>query len=213
MKTSRGQIITSILCVIPFMLMIINFAKNDLTPNPIQAATLHTGHTAVNLLLLSLVCTPINTIFGLTAFLKIRKTLGLFAFFYAALHFIIFIFFDFKFNLAWIHNEIRFKPFIQIGLAALILFIPLAITSITKIQKRMGKSWAALHKSVYLVVILVIMHFILATKGDISLPILYAGFTLFLLLLRFFPLNKIKSRQVIDVIKSIDTFLLHKGLR
>ena len=184
MKISRGQIITAILCLIPLGSMVFNYAGNDLTANPIQAATLQTGHTAINLLVLSLACTPIRNIFGLTSFLKIRKTLGLFAFFYAVLHFLIFILLDFEFNLSWILDEIRFKPFIQIGLAALILLIPLSITSIPKIQRKLGKTWETLHKLVYFAALLVILHYLLATKGDIFQPIFICRITLFLLLLR-----------------------------
>ena len=212
MKISRGQIIAAILCLVPFGLMIFNYAGNNLTANPIQAATLQTGHTAINLLVLSLACTPIRNIFGLTSFLMIRKTLGLFAFFYAVLHFLIFILLDFEFNPSWILDEIRLKPFIQIGLAALILLIPLSVTSIPIIQRKMGKTWETLHKLVYLVALLIILHFLLATKGDISLPILYAGITLFLLLLRIFPFNKIKVLQKSGLLPSINSFLLHKGL-
>ena len=213
MKISRGQFITAIFCLIPFGSMVFNYARNDLTANPIQAATLQTGQTAINLLVLSLACTPIRNIFGLTSFLKIRKTLGLFAFFYAFLHFLIFIMLDFNFNISWILDEIRYKPFIQIGLAALILLIPLSITSIPRIQRKMGKTWEILHKLVYFVALLVILHFLLATKGDISKPILYAGITLFLLLMRIFPLNKIKVAQKSSILPSINSFLLHKGLK
>lgn len=213
MKITRGQIITAILCLIPFGLMVINYARNNLTANPIQAATLQTGHTALNLLVLSLACTPIRNLFGLTSFLMIRKTLGLFAFFYAVLHFLIFIALDFELNLSWIQDEIRLKPFIQIGLAALILLILLSVTSIPIIQRKMGKTWETLHKLVYLAVLLVVLHFLLATKGDIFQPILYAGITLFLLLLRIFPFNKMKVVQKGDIITSINSFLFHKGLR
>lgn len=213
MKISRGQIITAILCLIPFGSMVFNYARNDLTANPIQAATLQTGHTAINLLLLSLACTPIRNILGLTSFLKIRKALGLFAFFYAFLHFLIFILLDFDLNLSWILDEIRFKPFIQIGLAALILLIPLSITSIPKIQRKMGKNWETLHKLVYFIALLVILHFLLATKGDISLPIFYTAITLVLLLLRIFPFNKIKVAQTNSILTSINSFLLHNGLK
>ncbi len=213
MKISRGQIIAAILCLIPFGSMVLNYARNDLTANPIQAATLLTGHTAVNLLILSLACTPIRNIFGLTSFLRIRKTLGLFAFFYALLHFLIFILLDFDFNISWILDEIRFKPFIQIGLAALVSLIPLTVTSIPKIQRKMGKTWETLHKLVYFADLLVILHYLLATKGDISRPILYAGITLLLLLLRIFPFNKFKVIQKSGILPSINSFLLHKGLK
>jgi sulfoxide reductase heme-binding subunit YedZ len=212
MKISRGQLITAILCLIPLGLLVLNYSQDELTANPIQAATLRTGRTAINLLILSLACTPIRSLFGLTSFLRIRKTLGLFAFFYALLHFLIFIVLDFEFNLSWITDEIRFKPFIQIGIAALIFLIPLSITSFPKIQRRMGKSWETLHKLVYFVALLVIIHYLMATKGDILRPVLYAGLTLILLLLRVSPINKIRIIQNSSFISSVNAFLLHQGL-
>jgi len=212
MKISRGQIFTAILCLVPFFQLAINYARKNLTANPIQAATLVTGRTAINLLVLSLACTPIRNLFGLTSFLKIRKTLGLFSFFYAILHFLIFIILDFELNFSWIFDEILGKPFIQIGLAALILLTSLTLTSIARIQMKIGKSWVTLHKLVYLATLFVILHYLLATKGVISRPIIYAGITLILLILRVFPFNKLKVAQNNPILTSINAYLLHRGL-
>ncbi|MCJ7519735.1 MAG: sulfoxide reductase heme-binding subunit YedZ [Anaerolineaceae bacterium] len=208
MKISRGQFIAGVFSFIPLGLVLINYLRNDLTANPIQAATLRTGRTAINLLILSLACTPIRNILGLTSFIKIRKTLGLFAFLYAALHFLIFIGLDFEFNLSWIVDEIRFKPFIQIGLSALVLLIPLVITSFNKMQGIMGKWWKILHRIVYLAAILVIIHYLMATKGDILRPIIYAAITFILLILRIPTLNKIEFQNESGWLKSINNFLL-----
>jgi len=208
MKISRGQFIAGVFSFIPLGLVLINYLRNDLTANPIQAATLRTGRTAINLLILSLACTPIRNILGLTSFIKIRKTLGLFAFLYAALHFLIFIGLDFEFNLSWIVDEIRFKPFIQIGLSALVLLIPLVITSFNKMQGIMGKWWKILHRIVYLAAILVIIHYLMATKGDIFRPIIYAAITFILLILRIPTLNKIEFQNESGWLKSINNFLL-----
>jgi sulfoxide reductase heme-binding subunit YedZ len=208
MKISRGQFIAGVFSFIPLGLVLINYLRNDLTANPIQAATLRTGRTAINLLILSLACTPIRNILGLTSFIKIRKTLGLFAFLYAALHFLIFIGLDFEFNLSWIVDEIRFKPFIQIGLSALVLLIPLVITSFNKMQGIMGKWWKILHRIVYLAAILVIIHYLMATKGDILQPIIYAAITFILLILRIPTLNKMEFQNESGWLKSINNFLL-----
>jgi sulfoxide reductase heme-binding subunit YedZ len=208
MKINRGQFITAVLCLIPLVLIISNYWRNDLTANPIQAATLRTGRTAINLLILSLACTPIRYIFELTSFMKIRKTLGLFSSLYAALHFLIFVGLDFEFNLSWIIGEVRFKPFIQIGLAALLILIPLAITSINKIQIKMGKPWISLHRLVYLAAILANIHYLMATKGDLLRPIIYAVLTFFLLLLRIPPFHNIKLAQNNQWLKSVNAFLM-----
>jgi methionine sulfoxide reductase heme-binding subunit len=208
MKLRRGQLIATIGCLLPFVVLIIDFWTNNLTANPIQAATLRTGRIAINLLILSLACTPIRNIFGLTAFLKIRKTLGLFAFYYASVHFLIFVGLSFEFNLTWIVGEIRYKPFIQVGLAALILLIPMAITSWQRIQIKMGRSWKKLHRIVYLVAILVVIHYFMAAKGDKSVPIIYAEITFCLLLFRIPPFNKLKLMTNSSLFKSLNSFLL-----
>ena len=209
MKIGRGQLIASFICFIPLGLIGVNYWRNDLTANPIQAATLRTGRTAINLIILSIACTPIRNIFKLTSFLKIRKTLGLFSFLYAAFHFLIFTGLDFEFNLSWIIDEVRFKPFIQIGLSALVFLIPLVITSINIIQRKMGRRWEILRRVVYLVAILAIIHYLMASKGDILRPIIYAVMTLVLLLLRIPPFRRIKLAQKYGWLKSTNSFLLH----
>jgi sulfoxide reductase heme-binding subunit YedZ len=209
MKLSRGQFIAAIGCLLPIIVLAIDYWTKNLTANPIQYATLRTGRTAINLLILSLACTPIRNIFGLTAFLKIRKTLGLFAFYYAAIHFLIFVGHSFEFNLIWITEEIRFKPFIQVGLAALILLIPMAITSWQRIQIKMGRSWMKVHRIVYLVAILVVIHYFLAAKGDKSVPIIYAEITFCLFLFRIPPFNKLKLMTNSSLLKSMNSYLLN----
>ena len=209
MKISRGQLIAAVICLIPLGLIFFKYLRNDLTANPIQAATLRTGRTAINLLVFSLACTPIRNIFGLTSFLKIRKTLGLFAFLYATLHFLIFTGLDFEFNFSWIFEEVRFKPFIQIGLSALVLLILLVITSFNKIQRKMGKWWKILHRMVYLAATLAIIHYLMAIKGDVLRPIIYAATTLILLLLRISLFDTIKLPQKNDWLISLNNFLLH----
>jgi methionine sulfoxide reductase heme-binding subunit len=209
MKLSRGQLIAAVGCLLPLVVLVIDYWTKNLTANPIQAATLRTGRTAINLLIFSLACTPIRNIFGLTAFLKIRKTFGLFAFYFASIHFLIFAGFAFEFNLIWIMGEIRFKPFIQVGLAALILLIPLAITSSQRIQIKMGKLWKKLHRIIYLVAILAVIHYYLAAKGDKSVPVIYAVITFCLLLLRIPPFNEFKLVANNSLLKSINGYLLN----
>lgn len=208
MKISKGQYLAAFFSLIPFFALIIDHLTNNLTANPIQAATLRSGRTAINLLILSLACTPIRNIFGLSAFIRIRKTFGLFSFFYAVIHFIIFTGFDFQFNFSWIIAEIEQKPFIQIGLAALVLLIPLAITSIKLIQEKTGNLWNKIHKIVYAIAILAIIHYFLATKGNFYKPTLYSTITIILLLLRIAPFNKFKIARDNETIKSINIFLI-----
>jgi methionine sulfoxide reductase heme-binding subunit len=208
MRLSRGQLLATIGCLIPLLVLIIEYLTKNLTANPIEAATLRTGRTAINLLIFSLACTPIRNIFGLTSFLKIRKTLGLSAFYYAAIHFLIFAGLSFEFNFKWIIDEIRSKLFLQLGFSALILLLLMAITSWQIIQIKMGKSWKSLHRIVYLVAILVLIHYYLAAKGDKSIPIIYAEITLFLLLLRIHPFNKLRFFAKSSLVKTVNSYLL-----
>lgn len=191
MKSTRGQLIAGLLCLIPLAAMLLALQTNALSANPIQDMTLRTGRTAVILLLISLTCTRLKNLLGLSALMPVRKTLGLFAFFYAALHFYIFAGLDFEFNPTWILAEIQQKPFIQIGLAALLLLISLAVTSLQKLQKKMGRSWLRLHRLVYPITALAIWHYCLASKGDILLPLIYALIFVILMLFRIPPLSKI----------------------
>lgn len=208
MKLSRGQIIAHCLCLAPFALLLTAYLRETLGANPIQALTLRSGHTAVNLIMFTLTCRPLSNIFGLTALLSIRKTLGVYAFFYAAFHFLIFAGLDFEFNLRWIWDEVRFKPFIQIGLAALGLLIPLAVTSFDHFRRKMGRGWQPLHRLVYMIAILVIAHYLMAVKGDFLAPALYGLIFLILMLLRHPAFRRFRARLQPAWLISLNKFLL-----
>jgi sulfoxide reductase heme-binding subunit YedZ len=208
MKITRGQIFTHILCLLPISILIAGYFRNALTANPIQSLTLRSGHTAVNLLMLTLACRPLSNIFGFTALMKIRVILGIYAFFYALFHFLVFAGLDFEFNLDWIWEEIRFKPFIQIGLASLVLLIPLAITSTMSIRKRMGKTWQLLHRLAYVAAALSVLHYLMASKGDFIIPAVYGAVLVILLILRLLPFNKIKLKSQPQWLSNINRFLL-----
>jgi sulfoxide reductase heme-binding subunit YedZ len=208
MKITRGQIFTHILCLLPISILIAGYFRNALTANPIQSLTLRSGHTAVNLLMLTLACRPLSNIFGFTALMKIRVILGIYAFFYALFHFLVFAGLDFEFNLDWIWEEIRFKPFIQIGLASLVLLIPLVITSTMRIRKSMGKTWQFLHRLAYVAAALSVLHYLMASKGDFIIPAVYGAVLVILLILRLLPFNKINLKSQPQWLSNINRFLL-----
>lgn len=208
MKPTRGQIIAHFLCLLPFLVLLIAFYNDSLTANPIQALTLRSGRTAVNLLMFTMACRPLSNLLGLSAFFKIRVITGVYAFFYALLHFLVFAGLDFGFNLEWILEEIQQKPFIQIGLLALILLFPLAVTSINKVRKKMGGSWRVLHRIVYFISLLAIIHYLMASKGDILLPIIYGLILSILLLFRLPPLNRLKLFTDVIWLKNLNNYLL-----
>ena len=162
-----------------------------LTVNPIQEITFRTGKYALVLLVLSLACTPINTVFGFKQVLPLRKPLGLYAFMYASLHFLTFIGLDYGFDLNLIYQAIFEKRYALVGFAAFMILLPLAITSNQWAMKRLGKNWKRLHRFVYLAALLVVIHFIWLVKSDIREPLIYGAVVILLLTLRISNIKRI----------------------
>ena len=135
--------------------------------NPIQELEQRTGRHAITLLLLSLMCTPINTIFKWSEPLKRRRTLGLYAFMYATIHVIIFV--DLDYGLAWslIAQTVLQKPYIVVGMLTFLMLMPLAFTSFDIWKKRLGKNWKRLHQLVYFIAPLAVLHYAWSKKGDL----------------------------------------------
>ncbi len=183
------------------ILLIFDFATGNLSPNPIQDLEQRTGRHALILLVLSLFCTPIHTIFKWGEPLKHRRALGLYSFFYAVIHVIVFA--DLDFGLAWsaLFQEVVTKPRLVVGTIAFFLLVPLAITSFDIWKKRLRKNWKRLHQVVYFIAPLIILHYLWSKKGDIlSLqgeilqPMIYGVFVAALLILRIPLVKKIFHR-------------------
>lgn len=151
---------------IPLVVLIIDAVNNNLTFNPIQAATQRTGDTAIVLLGLSLACSPLSTYAGWKDAIKLRRALGLYAFMYAAVHFYLFVGADFNFQLRFIVPEFLQKYYLWAGLPAFAVLCALAVTSFRWAMRRMGKNWRRLHRYIYLGAILVVLHLALVIKGD-----------------------------------------------
>jgi sulfoxide reductase heme-binding subunit YedZ len=152
---------------VPLIVLIVDALNDNLTVNPIQAATQRTGQAAIILLILSLACTPISTYLGWKDAVKLRRALGLYAFMYAAIHFVLFAFVDFGLQLDLILREFVEKRYLWVGLPAFIILIALAATSFRWAMKRMGKNWKRLHRLIYLGAILVVLHLAFVIKGDL----------------------------------------------
>lgn len=172
----------------------------NLSPNFIQDLEQRTGRHAVTLLVLSLLCTPMNTLFKWSEPIKRRRTLGLYAFMYAAIHVLIFINLDY--GLAWslIAQTILQKPYIVIGAIAFLAMTPLAVTSFDIWKERLGKNWKRLHMLVYFLAPLAVLHYAMSKKGDIfSLqgeivrPFVYAVALALLLILRIPAVRKFSA--------------------
>jgi sulfoxide reductase heme-binding subunit YedZ len=133
------------------------------------------GQTALNFLILTLMVTPVRLLTGLTHFLRLRRMLGLFTFFYAALHFIAYVVLDLDLDWRMVGADILKRPYITVGFAALMLLIPLAITSTQGMRRRLGRRWVRLHRLVYVIAILGVWHFYWQEKVDVREPLMYAG--------------------------------------
>ncbi len=192
-----------ITCLLPFVLLIYNAIGDNLGANPVEAMTHATGGWTLKFLLITLAVTPLRKILKISWLLKFRRMLGLFAFFYALLHLLTYVWFDQNFDWIAILKDIPKRPFITIGFAAFVLLIPLAMTSTNAMMRRLKKRWVRLHKLIYLIPILGIIHFIWSVKADIFEPLMY---TLILVVLfsyrvfiwkQAFLLRLIKKRSII----------------
>ena len=156
----------------------------SLGADPVKKLEHECGLTALKLLLLTLAVTPVRNIFGLPQLLRLRRMLGLFAFFYAVVHFTVYLVLDLELNWSTLGTDIAKRPYITIGFTALLLLIPLAATSTNGMMRRLGKRWTALHRLVYAIAILGVWHFYWQVKRDVREPLIYAGILALLLLYR-----------------------------
>ena len=163
---------------------IVFFGVTDrLGANPIEFITRSTGLWTLVFLCITLAVTPLRRLTGVTALVRFRRMLGLYAFFYATLHFTTYFWFDKWFDVAAILKDIVKRPFITVGFAAFVLLIPLAITSPRAMVRRLGRRWQTLHRAIYLIGALAILHFwwMKAGKHDLLLPKIYGAIVVALL--------------------------------
>ena len=196
LKVPSLQLLVHIGALLPLAWLVWQFSQDQLTANPIREIQLRTGKYALNLLVLSLACTPVYNIFGFKPALQLRRTLGLYAFAYAGLHLLNFIGLDYGFNFALIKEGITDKPFALVGLAAFLILLPLAVTSTKGWVKRLGNNWPRLHRLLYVAGILAVVHFIWLTKSkaDLRVPLIYAAVIVLLLIVRIPVIRRLISR-------------------
>jgi sulfoxide reductase heme-binding subunit YedZ len=178
-------LLANIGAAVPLLWLVWDQVRDNLSINPIDDYTDRTGGTAILLLLLSLAVTPVQTVTGWRKISTIRKSLGLWSFAYAVLHMLVFVGLDYAFNFEFILLDgLPSKPYILVGLAALLILIPLAITSTKGMQKRLGKAWKPLHRWVYAAGIFAVVHYIWVVKVPFGKPTLYAVLLAVLLVAR-----------------------------
>lgn len=172
--------------LLPLAVYVSLAAQNQLGANPIEHLTRSSGDWTLYLLTVTLAITPLRRLSGQQWLQALRRMLGLFAFFYASLHFITFIWFDHFFDLDDIWVDVWKRPFISVGFAAFVLLIPLALTSTKTMQRRLGRYWSRLHRLIYLTALLALLHFwwMRAGKQNFGEPILMGAIVLLLLAAR-----------------------------
>lgn len=171
--------------------------SDALGANPIELITRHLGKWTLNFLLITLAVTPLRHLTGWHWLIRLRRMLGLYAFFYALLHFLTYLWLDQFFDWASIVKDIAKRPFITAGFTAFLLLIPLAATSNAAMVKRLGgRRWTQLHRSVYAIALIGVAHYWWLVKKDVTLPLLYAVLLGALLGFRALRLAKERQRQL-----------------
>ncbi len=164
------------LCLVPLLQLLWKGAAGLLGANPIEVITRSTGLWTLTFILVTLSITPLRKITGQLWLIRLRRMLGLFAFFYGCLHFLTYIWLDQWFDVHSMMKDVYKRPFITAGFTAFVLMIPLAVTSTRKMIQRLGgHRWQWLHRLIYVSAIAGAVHFLWLVKKDISQPLLYAG--------------------------------------
>lgn len=191
-----GKPLVFLACLLPLGVLVARGIGGDLGPNPVEAVTHFTGDWTLRLLLVTLAVTPLRRLTGRPWLVRFRRMFGLFAFFYACLHLATYLLLDQFFDWGAIVEDVLKRPYITVGFAAFLLLVPLAATSTRSMRRRLGRRWQMLHRAVYLIGVLGVVHFLWLVKADIAEPVLY-GAVLALLLLARLPWNRAEVAGVL----------------
>jgi methionine sulfoxide reductase heme-binding subunit len=183
-----------VLCLVPFAYLVMRGFQGRLTANPVEYITHFTGDWIIQFLLITLSITPLRTEFKIPALSRFRRMFGLFAFFYASLHFLVWFVLDRQLSFSTMWFDIMKRPYITMGMAGLALMIPLAFTSTAGWVRRMGfKRWQRLHRIVYFSLLAGIIHYFWLVKSDLRWPRYYAE--IFGLLMLYRVMMWVKKRK------------------
>ena len=176
-----------IICLLPFAFFVSGAINQQLGPNPVEAMIRGFGDWAFYFILIGLTISPARKLFKINWLIQYRRMIGLFAFFYVCIHFSSYIWFDQYFDIGKIIQDIIKRPFIAIGFISFLMLVPLALTSTNKMMRRLKKNWGRLHKLVYPVSILTLLHYFMMVKADYLVPIVLLVILSSLLGYRFIP--------------------------
>lgn len=172
------------LCLLPALDLLRGVLSANLGANPVEHLLHATGDWALWLLLATLAMTPARRLTGWGSWVRQRRLLGLFAFFYASLHLMVYLGLDRALVWSTILADVWRRPYITVGLAAFVLLVPLALTSSRGWMRRLGRHWKRLHRVIYLVAILAVLHYLWLVKADRLVPLIHAGILALLLFAR-----------------------------
>ena len=186
------QVLVHAGALLPLAWILWNYTQGGFLVDPVREITTLTGRVSIILVVLTLACTPINTIFGFRQVLRVRRTLGLFAFLYVGLHFLTFVWLDYALDLPLIWEAIFDQRYVLAGFVSGSILLLLALTSTKGWQRRLGKRWKRLHRWVYLAGILAVVHYLWLAK-DARDPLRYGVLVALLLALRIPPIRRTVS--------------------
>jgi sulfoxide reductase heme-binding subunit YedZ len=190
----RLRILTFLVCLIPFVLLLLKVLQNDLGPDPAKELALETGEWSIRFLLLALAMTPLRHLSGRMEFAQRRRMVGLFALFYASVHFLVWVIFLLGLRWGAILEEVVERPYITIGFASFLILIVLGATSPRAMVRKLGKNWRRLHRLVYVAGVLAIIHLVWIVRTDLSEALLYGAILAGLLVWRLvFARNKARG--------------------
>ena len=190
----RLRILTFLVCLIPFVLLLLKVLQNDLGPDPAKELALETGEWSIRFLLLALAMTPLRHLSGRMEFAQRRRMVGLFALFYASVHFLVWVIFLLGLRWGAILEEVVERPYITIGFASFLILVVLGATSPRVMVRKLGKNWRRLHRLVYVAGVLAIIHLVWIVRTDLSEALLYGAILAGLLVWRLvFARNKARG--------------------
>lgn len=173
-----------VLCLLPLAHLVWDAAQGTLGTDPVAQLEHHSGDWALRLLLATLAITPLRRLSGWHKIVRFRRMLGLFAFFYVSVHLLVYLVIDLGGFWSQLLGEIVKRPYITVGFAAWLLLIPLALTSTQKMMRRLGRNWQRLHRLVYPIALLGVLHYFWLVKADRREPALYLAIWIVLMLAR-----------------------------
>jgi sulfoxide reductase heme-binding subunit YedZ len=190
LKSAWAKPVAHLLCFAPFAWLLWAAFSDNLGANPVEKLTHETGQWTLRLLLLTLCLSPLRQWSGIAAWLRFRRLVGLYSFFYACCHFAIWFVADHALDLDAMLEDVIKRPYITLGFSAFLLLWPLALTSNRLMLQRLGRRWKTLHRLVYAILLLGVLHFLWLVKADYLEPSIYAIIALILLAHRVDPLKR-----------------------